>query len=61
MRALTRIVVMTAVVSALIGPTVAARAETCDKTHDRVRYLYCQVVGGCIASGPVAVDPVVCD
>ena len=61
MRALSRIAVVSVVFAALSGPTVSARAETCQKTHDRVRYLYCQVVGGCIASGPVAVDPVVCD
>ncbi len=60
MRPLNRIVLVTAVLAALVGPTVPARAETCDKTHDRVKYLYCSVVGGCIAAGPVAVDPVVC-
>ncbi|MDQ3913821.1 MAG: hypothetical protein M3323_00600 [Actinomycetota bacterium] len=61
MKALSRVVVVIAVVAALLGPGVPARAENCDyKTQDGVEYLYCRVVGGCIGAGPVAVDPVVC-
>ena len=62
MRALRRILLATAVVTALVGPAVPAQAESCTYEHDAVKRLYCTVVGeGCIASGPVAVDPVMCD
>lgn len=62
MRVLTRIAVVSAMVATLMGPTLPARAENCDyKNQNGVNYLYCRVVGGCIAAGPVAVDPVVCD
>lgn len=63
MRALKRIVMIAAVVAALVGPAVPAQAESCKQyEHDGVKRLYCTLVGdGCIASGPVAVDPVVCD
>lgn len=61
MRAFSRTVLVTAVVAALAGPAVPARAADCQKTHDRVRYEYCRLVGGCIASGPMAVDPVICE
>lgn len=61
MRALNGIVILTVVVAALLGPAVPAQAESCKGEHG-VNYLYCRVVGGgCIASGPVAVDPVMCD
>lgn len=61
MRALVRIVVVTTAVAAMLALGVPARAENC-KGQSGVNYLYCTVVGeGCIAAGPVAVDPVMCD
>jgi len=62
MRTLRRIILVTAVVTALVGPAVPAQAENCkEHEHNAVDRAYCTLVGGCIASGPVAVDPVVCD
>jgi hypothetical protein len=62
MRVLRRILVASSLVAASLGPVAPARAESCDyKTQDGVEYLYCRTVGGCIASGPEAIDPVVCD
>lgn len=62
MRALRRIFLVGAVVTVLVGPAVPAQAESCkEHEHNGVDRVYCTLVGGCIASGPVAVDPVMCD
>lgn len=60
MRALSRIVVTSAIVAAMLGPATAARADFCNIHEGAVKFLWCEVVGGCIAKGPVAVDPVIC-
>lgn len=63
MKTLSRIVVVAAVLAAMLGLAGPARAEDCKAEWHKgaVNYLYCTLVGGCIASGPEAVDPVVCD
>jgi len=61
MRVLRRILLATTMVTALVGQAVPAQAENCKAyEHDAAKRAYCTVVGGCIGSGPVAVDPVIC-
>ncbi len=63
MKTLSRIAVAASLVVAVLGPAGPARAEDCKGMEGQSGpgYVYCRLVGGCIASGPVAVDPAVCD
>ena len=61
MRVATRVLVVAATVGAMLGPASAARADFCNIHEGAVEYLWCETVGGCIAKGPVAIDPVICD
>lgn len=62
MKTLSRIAVAASLAVAVLGPAAPAAAADCKGMEGQSGpgYVYCRVVGGCIAAGPVAVDPVVC-
>lgn len=63
MRVLRQIVLVAAVVVAMLGLAAPAQAQDCKGKEGQSGpgYVLCRAgIEGCIASGPVAVDPVVC-